>query len=441
MGTRNYPAEGFKPAIVTWPLNTAHIQNILEFAREHNMCVMVTNTGHDFLNRHSCPDGVMIRTSLMKSIEWDPSEDKAFVTFGAGIVFSEAHKSAADNNRVIASGWGFTVGLVGWSLNGGHGPLNPGLGLGTDNVLGIELITATGDLITANASVNPDLFFAMRGGGGSTWGVVTSMTIRAHPIPNGGFAVATAVFKGTMCDNNLTSLFQIVDQYFAWSPTLSSKFGGLAYFIPTATPTEPCAASWEVLFIYCFQGPPTDPEFVQTISQLMLKLPQPSASVIQGYPNWYLRTLDMSLEYITPVPGLTDKVGSLPSVLVPRNATDTLGSHLKARLSECLSGKCRAQEVFHDLTGNLGSLQPNGTAVSPGMRTALYHYLSWGYNASEVNENMYTLGANSYFGESAYQMEDWGNRYWDLNYERLQAIKKAWDPNGLFWCHHCVGDH
>ena len=92
---------------------------------------MVAGTGHDFITRHSCNDGVFIRTALLKDIQWDLTDAKGYgnapgsVRFGAGIVFSEAHKSAADNNRVITSGWAATVGVVGWSIGGGHGPLSP----------------------------------------------------------------------------------------------------------------------------------------------------------------------------------------------------------------------------------------------------------------------------------------------------------------------------
>jgi len=68
---RNNPLEKWTPAFVVWPLTSKHIQTAVKFATNHNLCIMVAGTGHDFLNRHSCDNGVFIRTSLMKNINWD----------------------------------------------------------------------------------------------------------------------------------------------------------------------------------------------------------------------------------------------------------------------------------------------------------------------------------------------------------------------------------
>jgi ribonuclease T2 len=94
---RNMPYEDWKPSFVIWPVNTTQVQIALKFANDHNLCVMVAGTGHDFLNRHSCKDGVFIRTSLLKNISWDLSDSRGFghsegnVQLGAGLVWSEVH--------------------------------------------------------------------------------------------------------------------------------------------------------------------------------------------------------------------------------------------------------------------------------------------------------------------------------------------------------------
>lgn len=173
------------------------------------MCIMVAGTGHEFNNRHSCQDGLFIRMALMKEVEFDLEDKKGFghpdgsVKFGAGFVFSEAHKLAADQKRFITSGWATTVGVVGWSIGGGHGPMAPSKGLGVDNLLEVELVTADGILIRANSTHYSDLYWALRGGGGSSWGVITAITTRVHKIPDGGFSVWTGIWNGTMCDEGL----------------------------------------------------------------------------------------------------------------------------------------------------------------------------------------------------------------------------------------------
>ena len=195
--TRNNEAQ-WGPAIVAFPLTTAHVVTAVRFAREHNLCLSVLGTGHDFMNRHDgCPDGFLIRTTLLKSIEWDMDDSRGeggTVRVGSGHTFNEIARSASDRNRIVASGWTPTVGVAGWSLGGGHGPFNGWAGLGVDNFVEAEIVLANGTLITANETHNTDLHWALRGGGGSTWGVLTHLTLRAHTFPTTGFHERNAVW-------------------------------------------------------------------------------------------------------------------------------------------------------------------------------------------------------------------------------------------------------
>jgi ribonuclease T2 len=153
--TRNLPKAGWQPSIIAWPLNQEHVQTLLAFATLHNLCVSVAGTGHDYVNRHTCHQGIFIRMSLFKNIEWDLSDKFGWadgsVKLGAGIVLSEAHESGARQSppRFIASGWAQTVGVVGWSIGGGHGPFGVSKGFGADNLLEVELVLANGTLATA----------------------------------------------------------------------------------------------------------------------------------------------------------------------------------------------------------------------------------------------------------------------------------------------------
>ena len=122
-------------------------------------------------------------------------------TFGAGVQWVEAYDAARQHNRVIVGAVSRSVGVAGgWLAGGGHSATSPNYGLGTpnssvwtnsyllncfvgvDNVLEITIVTADGDHVIANAYRNEDLFWALRGGGGGTWGVVTSVTYKTHPL-------------------------------------------------------------------------------------------------------------------------------------------------------------------------------------------------------------------------------------------------------------------
>ena len=141
----------------------------------------------------------------MKNITFDLTDANNFgwadgnVEFGPGIVFSEAHFAAAHQDRFISSGWASTVGVIGWSIGGGHGPFAPSKGLGVDNILQVQIVIANGTLITANSNQNTDIYWAIRGGGGSNWGIITAITMRVHKIPNGGFTLAQIYWDGNMC--------------------------------------------------------------------------------------------------------------------------------------------------------------------------------------------------------------------------------------------------
>eukprot|EP00128_Syssomonas_multiformis_P015447 Colp12_sorted_trinity150504_noHs@18271 len=375
---RNMPYEGWTPAFIVWAVTAEHVQKAVQFANKHNLCVSVAGTGHDFINRHSCPDGVFIRTTLLKEKSWDlaPSAGAPHgkVRFGAGIVFSEAHKSAADNGRVISSGWATTVGIVGWSLGGGHGPFAPAFGLGVDNILEAEVVLANGTVVMANSELNPDLYWALRGGGGSTWGVITALTLRAHPIPDSGFTRAEFVFAS--CNSNVKDLHNLIDGIVGGIQTLDTRFGGLAFFTPSNTPYNQNGAScpdgiWTVLISLVYQGKPTDEAFVQVQSKLN-GIMKPVQYVANHYDTWYQEMIKQDLEAVIPVDlfkDTHDAVGGVPSVLLSREvlASGRVQKQLKERLQDCTAkGKCNRQELYFDITGLLGSPQEQGVSISKG---------------------------------------------------------------------------
>lgn len=461
---RNNPALG-SPALVAWPTTIRQVQVLIAFANRHNLCVSVAGTGHDFLNRHSCGDapGLFIRMSLFKSTTFDladPRGPAGTVKLGAGHTFSEAQAAASNVSRFISSGWATTVGVVGWSLAGGHGPFAPSVGLGADNIVEVELVNSVGRVLVASRTKNPDLWWALRGGGGSSWGIITALTVRLHPNPPGGFTVFSFSLGGSFQDASLAST---LDAYLNWTASLPKEFGGFLFLSPHFPDTVSSIPYWSAGATYVYLGPAFDELFNTTVFSLMESLPpdlpfNPPPSV-DTYERWYDYVVNKDLETIIPSPYFADlspnvTAGGLPSVLLDRAVSGPGGpaSQLIVQgLTACVNGesKCLRVELYNDLTGQVGSPQAANVSIPPAFRTANLHLLAGApaagtfqtYSQPEVEESIYLLGDHSYFSESAWNMDNWTFRYWGNNYAKLASIQKKYDPRGRFGsCRHCVGD-
>ncbi|KAK7985046.1 FAD binding domain-containing protein [Apiospora saccharicola] len=110
--------------------------------------------------------------------------DKGTVTVGGGTQMGAVYEELAKINQTVVRGASKTVAVGGHLTGGGHSILAPRYGLGADQVLEMEVVSPMGDIVTANECQNQDLFWAMRGGGGSTFGVMTSVTMLIHPSPS-----------------------------------------------------------------------------------------------------------------------------------------------------------------------------------------------------------------------------------------------------------------
>src|SRR5215470_10248553 len=155
------------------------VQAAVRSAREHEFPVSVRGGGHDWAGRALRHNGLVIDLSHMRSVDVDAKASVATIEGGATAV--DVISAATPHGLVAATGNCGTVGMVGLTTGGGYGPLTPRYGLALDNLLSAEVVLADGRLVNCDDQNNPDLFWALRGGGGN-FGVVTSMRVRLHPI-------------------------------------------------------------------------------------------------------------------------------------------------------------------------------------------------------------------------------------------------------------------
>ncbi len=168
-----------RPALIARCRGTADIVDVLGFARESGLEISVRGGGHNVAGRAVTDGGVMIDLSLMKGIHVNPSART--VRAQGGVTWREFNREAAVHGLATTGGVISTTGIAGLTLGGGLGWLLGKHGLSVDNLLSVELVTAAGEVLTVTAGEHPDLFWALRGGGGN-FGVASFFEFRAHPL-------------------------------------------------------------------------------------------------------------------------------------------------------------------------------------------------------------------------------------------------------------------
>ena len=166
------------PALVVRPSGPADIMNAVSFARERDLLIAVKCGGHSFSGKSTCDGGMQIDLSSFRSARVDVGSKTAYVAGGS--LLGELDHEAMSHGLVTTAGTVSHTGVGGLTLGGGFGRLARKYGLALDNVTGFDLVTADGKLVHASADEHPDLYWALRGGGGN-FGVVTSFEFRLHP--------------------------------------------------------------------------------------------------------------------------------------------------------------------------------------------------------------------------------------------------------------------
>ena len=235
---------GLVPHYAVNATTTQHIQRAIEFAARHDVYLVVKNTGHDHLGRSSGAGAFAIWTHNLKGRTFHSAfvpvgapagtPGQHAVTLMAGEQWLDVYRDATKHHRIVVGGAARTVGAAGGYLTGGgHSPFAAEYGLAVDNVLEITIVDAAGAVRVLSEYSSPEYFWAVRGGGGCSWGVIVSVTYKTHPEPRDvqvGFvqvnATRTQAFGG-LIQGVLRCLVEVTD----------SGYTGYAV-------VETCRSSW-----------------------------------------------------------------------------------------------------------------------------------------------------------------------------------------------------
>jgi FAD/FMN-containing dehydrogenase len=208
-----------RPEAVVLAAGPEDVAATVRFARDNGLRVAAQATGHAALGIESLEDTILLKTSRMRSVEVDPTARRARVQ--AGAIWGDVASAAAEHGLAGLGGSAHDVGVVGYTLGGGHGWLARKHGLASNWVLSAELVTADGELVRADRDENPDLFWALRGGGGS-FGVVTALEFELHPLPE---------VYGGMLAWPADRAHEVVHAYREWAAGLPAEMSAWVRFL------------------------------------------------------------------------------------------------------------------------------------------------------------------------------------------------------------------
>src|SRR4051812_5636389 len=214
-----------RPALIARPANAEEVAQVVTFARERDVPVAIRGGGHNGAGLGTVDDGIVIDLSRLKRIEVDP--EARTVRVGGGCTWGEVDAATGEHGLATPSGIISTTGVGGLTLGGGLGHLTRKCGLAIDNLLEAEMVLASGERVTASADENPDLYWAIRGGGGN-FGVVTSFVFRLHEV-------GTVVAGPTLW--SLDDAAEVLSAYREFLPSAPRELNGV--FAVLSVPPRP----------------------------------------------------------------------------------------------------------------------------------------------------------------------------------------------------------
>ncbi|XP_050409619.1 uncharacterized protein LOC126824427 isoform X2 [Patella vulgata] len=252
-----------EPALIVNATSSGDVQKSVLFARQYNLKIAVRSSGHSYVGRSTVEGGVLIDLYNMRDIQVNLTSSRntaGEVTVESGNNWARVYEEVDKyGHRVVVGGSDHNVGMGGYTQGGGHSPVCRSLGLAVDNLLEATLVSADGRLVTVSAdgtkiqeangtvteSSDTDLFWALRGGGGGTWGIVTTFTFKLHDPPP-GMVVFSASYPLIVHQGIPGS--DVLKKIFKYTINMSQGWGG--YILFNNYPTDLTGKNFGIITIY-----------------------------------------------------------------------------------------------------------------------------------------------------------------------------------------------
>lgn len=468
--------------------STADVVAAVNFARDNKLRLTIKGGGHSYQGTSNAADSLLIWTRHMDDVTVHDSflpsgcqgEALPAVSVGAGVLWGKAyHAVTTGAGRYVQGGGCLTVGVAGLIQSGGFGSFSKANGLAAASLLEAEVVTADGEVRIANACSNPELYWALKGGGGGSFGVVTRLTLRTHALPE-FFGVVSMTIKANSDESYRRLISRVMDFYTDalfnphWGEQIIFRTGNMLVInmLFQGLDQQQAEAIWQPFLDwlqaagkdFLLQAGPIfiaaparhfwDPRFLEKVPGAVLFDDRPGSSADNIFWAGNLKEAGQVLH-------------GYQSAWLPASL---LADGHRAELTEMLFAASRHRSVsLHTNKGLAGAAptaieQARDTAINPAVLDAFALLISAAEgppaypgvaghepDATKARRNAEAIGEamdevrrvvprpGSYVAESNFFEEHWQEAFWGANYPRLLAVKDRYDADGLFISHHGVG--
>jgi len=468
--------------------STVDVVAAVNFAREHNLRLVVKGGGHSYQGTSNAADSLMVFTRAMNDVTlhdaFTPKGCEGLVgpvpavTLGAGAMWIDAYDAVTTKAGRYAQGGGCTtVGVAGHIQSGGFGSCSKGFGTAAASLLEAEVVTADGVVRIVNARNDPDLFWGLKGGGGGSLGVVTRVTVRTHELPE-RFGYVGGRIKASSDEAFRRLIVRFIAHYGQslfnphWGESVEigrDKTLRLS-MVCQGLDTDQAKATWRPFLDWVAAAPSdftlADGVYIGTspARDWWKSQVEGNDSMIQddraGAPAahaWWRGDSEQVSAYLHGY----DSVWLSADLLAPES---------RSKLTDALVAASRHFTVQLHFNKGLAGATPDAIAASrdtamnpkvldafalaiiatggwppyPGLPGPAYDAAAAHRNAADINLATAELRkiaphGGSYISESNYFNADWADAFWGANAQRLRAVKARYDSDGLFFVHHGVG--
>jgi FAD/FMN-containing dehydrogenase len=469
--------------------HAAHVVAAVNFARENRLRLVVKGGGHSYQGTSTAADSLLVWTRRMADVQLHEAfvaqgcehmPPSRAVSVGAGALWSSVYDAVTTKGGGYVQGGGcMTVGVAGLVQSGGFGSFSKAFGTAAGGLIEAEVVTADGAVRIANARSNPDLFWALKGGGGGAFGILTRLTLKVHPLPETFGAVnfkvkaaSPAAYRRLIgmavefCERSLVGpnwgeqlrfrgddtlvvamVFQGLERSEAvsvWRPFLDALNAAPDLhieFSPLKIVSTSAREFWSPTLIKRALGfIASDDRPGAPKGNLFWPGDQGQAGqVLQGYESTWL-----SKDLLLP-----DRRALLVDAIFAATRHWRVSLHLNKGLA---GAPAEAITAARDTPMNPAVLEafallitgaeqqpayPGIAGHEPDVSLARHHAAAIRRATDEIRRVAPNGGA--YLAESNYFQAEWQRAFWGDHYAKLQTVKQRYDPDGLFFAHHGVG--